>query len=209
MKKIGIILREYESKSENILSAFKSDLLTFLRKYNVDVLAIPIDFNNNEWDELERVEELINTCQGIILPGGAKEHALDFKIIKYLYEKDIPTLGICLGMQEMALTFNGDIEILKTHKHQSTDDYVHKIKIKMDSKLNKILGTNKTQVNSRHNEHVTTTDLSIAAVAPDLTIEAIEDKTKRFFIGVQWHPESLPNDTYSKKLFDAFIENLQ
>lgn len=210
MKKIGILLRDYQSASGNELYGFRSDLLEYLRKYKeVEVISIPIDFKNNEYDELERVEELINSCNGIILPGGANAYEIDLKIAKYLYEENIPTLGICLGMQILALAFNGDIEILKDNRHQSKEEYVHEIKLKTNSKLANILKKNKILVNSRHNEHITTSDLNITAIAPDLTIEAVEDPNKKFFIGVQWHPESLANDIYSKRLFDAFMTSLE
>lgn len=209
MKKIGILLRDYQSANGNELYGFRSDLLEYLRQYKeIEVITIPIDFKNNEYDELERVEKTIETCNGIILPGGANAYEIDLKIAKYLYDKDIPTLGICLGMQILSLTFEGDIEILKENKHQSKEEYVHEIKIKSDSKLASILKKNKILVNSRHNEHITTTNLNITAIAPDLTIEAVEDPNKKFFIGVQWHPESLPNDIYSKRLFDAFLDSL-
>lgn len=52
------------------------------------------------------------------------------------------------------------------------------------------------------------TDLDIVAYSEDEIIEAIEDKKKKFFIGVQWHPESLTYDEYSNKLFDFFIKKL-
>jgi len=52
------------------------------------------------------------------------------------------------------------------------------------------------------------TKLSQVAYSEDGIIEAIEDKNKRFFIGVQWHPESLMEDRYSDKLFSYFIETL-
>lgn len=108
----------------------------------------------------------------------------------------------------MALSFSGDIKKFKTNIHQSKEEYVHQIKIKSDSKLLSILEDNTIFVNSRHSEHITTTDLNIVAIAPDLTIEAVEDPEKKFFIGVQWHPESLEKDLYSKKLFDYFISSL-
>lgn len=50
------------------------------------------------------------------------------------------------------------------------------------------------------------TNLSQVAYSEDGIIEAIEDKTKKFFIGVQWHPETLINDKSSNKLFDEFIK---
>ncbi len=208
MKKIGIILRDYKSASHNDLLAFRSDLLTFLEKYELNIICIPVAFNRNEYNELERVERLIKECDGIILPGGANIHEIDLKIVKYLYDNNIPTLGLCLGMQMMALTFNGDIEYLKTEKHQSREEYVHKVKIKKKSKLASIIQEYIIITNSRHNEHITTTDLKITAIAPDLTIEAVEDDAKTFFIGVQWHPESLLNDIYSNRLFDFFIKSL-
>lgn len=210
MKKIGILLRDFESASGNEMYGFRSDLLAFLRKYKeIEVITIPIDFKNNEYDELERVEELINSCNGIILPGGSNAYEIDLKIAKYLHEQNIPTLGICLGMQILSLAFDGDIAILKDNSHQSKEEYVHEVKLKRDSKLASILKKNKILVNSRHNEHITTTDLNITAIAPDMTIEAVEDQNKKFFIGIQWHPESLPNDIYSKRLFDYFINTLK
>ena len=210
MKKIGILLRDFESASGNEMYGFRSDLLAFLRKYKeIEVITIPINFKNNEYDELERVEELINSCNGIILPGGSNAYEIDLNIAKYLHEQNIPTLGICLGMQILSLAFDGDIAILKDNSHQSKEEYVHEVKLKRDSKIASILKKNKILVNSRHNEHITTTDLNITAIAPDMTIEAVEDQNKKFFIGIQWHPESLPNDIYSKRLFDYFINTLK
>ena len=50
--------------------------------------------------------------------------------------------------------------------------------------------------------------MDISATSEDNIPEAIEDKNKRFFIGVQWHPESLVDDVYSNRLFTAFIGSL-
>ena len=208
MKKIGIILRDYTSKSGNTLLGIRKDLITYLRNYDIQISCIPICFSNNDFDEFERVVKGILECDGIILPGGPNEYEIDLKIAKFLHEQNIPTLGICLGMQIMSLAFDGDIERLDKNFHQSKNEYVHKVKIKTNSKLYEILGTNEIIVNSRHSEHITTTDLSITAISDDLVIEAVEDASKAFYIGVQWHPESLVNDEYSKKLFDYFINLL-
>lgn len=208
MKKVGILLRDYISESHNPLLGIRSDLIRYLRNYNVQVHCIPVCFDNNEFDEFERVVEDILGCDGIILPGGKNDYEIDLKIAKYLHENNIPTLGICLGMQIMALSFEGDINYLNNGFHQSKNDYVHNVKIKNNSKLYEILGINEISVNSRHSDHITTTDLSITAISDDLVIEAVEDPSKTFYIGVQWHPESLMNDEYSKKIFDYFINLL-
>ena len=52
------------------------------------------------------------------------------------------------------------------------------------------------------------TTLTCVAYSEDKVLEAIEDSSKKFFIGVQWHPESLMEDENSKKLFDYFIKML-
>ena len=52
------------------------------------------------------------------------------------------------------------------------------------------------------------TNLDCVAYSEDNILEAIEDKNKKFFLGIQWHPESLLEDIYSKRLFDYFIEKL-
>ncbi len=64
------------------------------------------------------------------------------------------------------------------------------------------------QVNSRHERYIPYTNLDISAYSDDGIPEAIENKNKKFFIGVQWHPESLIDDIYSKRLFNAFIDSL-
>lgn len=208
MKRIGILLRDYTSLSHNKILGLRDDLIAFLRKYPVEVICIPVCFKNNEYEELERVKKTIRLCDGIILPGGANCYEIDLKIVKYLYKQDIPTLGICLGMQMMALAFDGKIDYLPNEFHQNKDEYVHPVKMKKGSLLEKIIESDNITVNSRHSEHITKTDLNIVAISNDLIIEAVEDKTKKFFIGVQWHPESLFNDMNSKKIFDYFISSL-
>ena len=208
MKTIGIILRDYIDKNNNSLLSIKEDLIIYLRKYQINVICIPVFFENNEIIELENIIRIIKFCDGIILPGGSNYYDIDLEIVKYLYNNNIPTLGICLGMQMMAIAFNGEIDYLPDNNHQSKEKYVHGIKIKVNSKLFNILNNNKILVNSRHNEHIIATDLDITAISDDMVIEAIEDKNKRFFIGIQWHPESLIIDPFSQKIFDSFINSL-
>ncbi len=208
MKKVGIILRDYTSKTNNPIFAIREDLIYYLQNYNIELICIPVCFKNNQEIEFRRVEKIINECQGIILPGGENYYDIDLKIVKYLYKHNIPTLGICLGMQIMALNFNGQINTLPNQNHQKKEKYVHQIKIKEDSLLYQILETNSILVNSRHSEYIVNTNLNIVAISNDFVIEAIEDPTKSFFVGVQWHPESLFTDIYSKKIFDYFIQKL-
>ena len=157
-------------------------------------------------NNLEEFIKIANLCDGFILQGGSDYTDLEIEFVKYLYEKDIPTLGICLGMQMMS-AIDGTLEKLNNFNHKSNNLYVHEVFINHDSKLYSILNKDKIFVNSRHIEHITNTFLSVSARSSDNVIEAVEDKNKRFFIGVQWHPESIMDDN-SIKLFDSFFDNL-
>ncbi len=209
MKTIGIILRSFKSSFREIpLYGIRDDLIKFLIKYNdINIICIPVFFENE--NELERIKNTLNLCDGIIFPGGIGIKDMDLKIMKYLYDIDKPTLGICLGMQIMGKTFNGEvIENGADKSHDGTYSYTHKITIDKTSKLYEIMGKEKIIVNSRHQDYVKSTTLKCTAVSDDNLIEAIEDKNKKFFIGVQWHPESMIDDEYSNKLFDSFIKSL-
>lgn len=195
MKYIGVIGRINDN---NI--TYNREILEVIYKYNCIPICISLRFIENEFDI---IKPLIDKCDGFILQGGTNFYDIDLLIVKYLYENNIPTLGICLGMQTMACLFNGKMDNI--NNHYSLNKYVHNIYINDKSKLFKIIGKNKILVNSRHKEYVTNTDLSISSFSN--VIESVEDISKKFFIGVQWHPESLMDEN-SKKLFDYFFFSL-
>ncbi len=103
----------------------------------------------------------------------------------------------------MVETFNNNLEI-KIDKHYSLNNYVHKVYIKPNTLLAKILNKKEIIVNSRHNYCILKPNFKINALSNDKIIEGIEDNTKTFFLGVQWHPESL-NDNNSFKIFKYFV----
>lgn len=212
MKTIGIILREFAIEVRNAevpLYGMRRDIINFLRKYNVNIIGIPVVSRIDDGEELKRVKPIIDMCDGIIFPGGITCSYLDSDLARYLYEIDKPTLGICLGMQVLGRAFNSNkLEKVGNNSHASEEEYVHNVKINEKSKLYEILKAKEIKVNSRHNYCIKETGLDIVAYSDDGIVEAIEDGSKRFFIGVQWHPESLPDDEYSKKIFDYFISQL-
>ena len=196
---IGIIGRKNENKI-----TFNQEIINIIYKYNCIPLGIIVTFVEDANKEFKKIKNLIDMCDGFILQGGSDYYDIDIMITKYLYDKNIPTLGICLGMQTMGMAFNGIMNNISNHK--SLNKYVHSINLINNSKLQQIIKKNKILVNSRHKSYILKTDLDIAATYG--RIEAIEDKNKIFFIGVQWHPESL-NDKNSKLLFDSFFSSIK
>ncbi len=197
---IGIIGRKNDDKI-----TFNEEIINVINKYKFTPIGVIVDFNNNPTLEFNKVKQLIDICDGFILQGGSEYYDIDILITKYLYEKDKPTLGICLGMQTMSMTFDGIMGDVENHK--SIKRYVHEIKINQDSKLYKIIKKNKIIVNSRHKSYIVNTNLKTSALANNI-IEAIEDTNKKFFIGIQWHPETLM-DKNSILLFNSFFSSIK
>ena len=147
-----------------------------------------------------------------------KEDRTDFELrmTRGALKADKPVLGICGGQQLLAVALGGTLiqhipdEVKNPLAHEQPnprDQPGHGVTIKEGSLLHRIAGTTHVPVNSSHHQAVKNVpdNIVVDAVAPDGVIEGIEDPSRRFCIGVQWHPEFniSPADV---KLFAAFID---
>ena len=213
MYKIGVIARPDQTKMGNSIWEIHDDIRKAILKFNgFPIIIVPTNISYQKQitkKEFLELESLLKCCDGFIFQGGDDFYPFDLKIIGYAYQNNIPSLGICLGMQSMASLFGGTLQKITNsiiNHHQKNQDYVHLVNINLDSKLYKIIKESPIKVNSRHHECITKTDLSIVATSSDHIIEAVEDKEKDFFIGVQWHPESMMEyDIVSKNLLVEFF----
>ena len=189
---IGIIYRDSLSESNKKINIIYEDI----SKCIINSGGIPIGISN------KYIDNYFNICNGFILQGGSDIDPNNLEVITKIKEKNIPLLGICLGMQEIGISYNGiDIDI---DNHLNT---YHNIIIDKDSLLYKILNTNKIKVNSRHKSSIINSNLSTSSKSLDNINESFEDKNKLFLLGVQWHPENTyQSDIHSKKIFDYFIK---
>lgn len=163
-------------------------------------------YDNLTTTEKHNIYEQINLCDGIILQGGAYADEYECFIAKYCYEYDIPILGICAGKHNLVRAIGGTIEKIGNENHESEEEYVHSIMISEDSKFYEIIGKNQIMVNSRHVRKTNFSSLKASAYAPDGVIEVEEAMNKRFYLGVQFHPESLyKKDKDINKIFTYFI----
>lgn len=172
---IGIVGR----KIDNIYKVNESLVSKVKKCGGIPILILPND----------NLDEILNICDGIIMPGGNDIYDYDKYICEYCIKNDKPVLGICLGMQIMSSIYSDNLE--KVNNHQGVN---HKIITKKGSIINKLVGD--SIVNSRHNECVKEVGkYLITAYSIDNVIEAIEYPYNRFNIGVQWHPEDMDDDT--------------
>lgn len=203
-KTIGIISREEKQFKQNY-KVFNEEVIKVINQYNCIPVGIIVDFNNDPNIELDKLKKIIHFCDGIILQGGSDLYEIDKKIVKYLYDKDIPTLGICLGMQTMCMALGGEMGRLTNLNHDKDNFYVHQVHISQESRLYKILNEQEIIVNSRHKDYIKNTNLLIGAISNDDVIEEVEAEDKKFFLGVQWHPETIFCDKNSLLLFNEFF----
>lgn len=119
-------------------------------------------------------------------------------ITRLAYNRQIPILGICRGIQMLALAFGGkvaqDISIQANIKHSQDaerSELTHSVKIVEDSLLYKIYGQEKLLVNSFHHQAVKEPGdkFRVVAKSTDGIVEAMESSEFKSIIGVQWHPE--------------------
>ena len=119
-------------------------------------------------------------------------------ITRLAYNRQIPILGICRGIQVLAAAFGGkvaqDITITANVKHSQDADrseLTHSVKLVEDSTLYNIYGQERLLVNSFHHQAVKEAGekFRVVAKSSDGIVEAIESSEYKSIIGVQWHPE--------------------
>jgi microsomal dipeptidase-like Zn-dependent dipeptidase/anthranilate/para-aminobenzoate synthase component II len=186
---------------------------------------------------------IINTLEhldAIVLTGGAdynplwageqpirelhninKERDLaELLTTRLAYNRQIPMLGICRGIQTLAMALGGKVEqdiynpsdrnetkksCIKHSQDADRTEPTHSVAIKDGSILYGIYG-NSAFVNTFHHQAVAVAGdkFNITATAPDGVIEAIESSEYKSIIGVQWHPEWLGEE--GLKLFAWLVQ---
>jgi putative glutamine amidotransferase len=161
------------------------------------------------------LDGLLHGIDGVVVTGGAHDihprHygqdvrarigrtdesrvALELPLIRACLARDLPLLGICGGMQAMAVATGGTlVQDLATCvpgalEHEQPHDPAEAAHaLRADPALRALFGD---AVNSTHHQAVDVTGAFTAcAWAPDGVVEAIRLSTARFALGVQWHPE--------------------
>ncbi len=173
----------------------------------------------------------IEALDGLLLPGGddfpsptplppearldpaaPEQIRYDTALLSAALERGIPVLGVCYGMQLLALHYGGTLihdlatQAPSAREHRLPESETHPIRVAAGSRLADVLGPEPRPVNSLHHQAVADAGrLSAVAWAEDDCIEAVEDPDRDgFVVGVQWHPEKLRPEE-RRPLFEAFV----
>ena len=139
--------------------------------------------------------------------------------------RKLPVLAICRGIQVLNVAYGGSlVQDIPTqvsgaleHKLASPPhepyELAHEVWIDKDTLLARLMGdrlkdADSCDVNSRHHQAIkdVAPGLRVSATAPDGIVEAIEDPSAGFCLGVQWHPENFWRTGEFRPLFEGFLE---
>lgn len=141
---------------------------------------------------------------------------LEFTLLQEALEKGIPVLGICRGSQLINVQFGGslyqDIGTFYTETPQIQTIWPRKrVTIKPNSKLEKIINAGAAWVNALHNQAVDKvgSPLVVAAQEANGIVQAIEHPGYPFLLGVQWHPEYMPQIPFQRNIFKELVKRAE
>ena len=182
------------------------------------------------------LDELLAVVDGAVLIGGRdydpsaygqephpatklvdpRRDRFDRALAARLLDSDIPTLGICGGMQLLNIAAGGDLHQhipdalpgARVHSRRKGENPSHMVDIEPDSLLRRLVGCESLEVNTSHHQAVRRVGdgFRVVARSRDGVIEAIEGSDKPFLLGVQWHPERLLERAEHLALFEGLVE---
>ena len=176
------------------------------------------------------VGETLDVLDGIVFSGGddldpgsygADAHPetrgtapqrddAELALLTAALERDLPVLAVCRGSQILNVARGGDLvqhlpEVVghEGHRPKPGTFAEHDVTLADGSRLADVLGGDHAPVKSHHHQGYGRLGegLREAAWAEDGTIEAVEDPSKRFALGVLWHPE----EGEDARLFEALV----
>jgi putative glutamine amidotransferase len=152
----------------------------------------------------------------------AARDALEIPLARAALAEDRPLLAICRGVQVLNVAAGGDLVQdtsmlgLDAAAHDQTRrrpaigraDAAHAVQLAAGSRIAEICGAPEISVNSFHHQTLgrVAPVFEATGTSPDGVIEAIESRTHRFALGVQWHPERMrEHDAAQRRLFEALV----
>jgi gamma-glutamyl-gamma-aminobutyrate hydrolase PuuD len=133
----------------------------------------------------------------------------ELALMRAALDRDVPMLAICRGSQVLNVVRGGDIEQhvpdrigSQVHREVPGVFSVHDVAVEPGSRLASILGDRHDVKSSHHQGFGRIGDgLAVTAQSPEGTIEGLEDPSRRFAVGVLWHPE----EGEDLALFEALV----
>jgi gamma-glutamyl-gamma-aminobutyrate hydrolase PuuD len=176
------------------------------------------------------MEETLEVLDGLLLSGGSDldpEHygqeahpetkdvrserdRVELALLTAALERDLPVLAVCRGSQILNVARGGDLvqhlpDVVGHEQHKHTPGVFadHDVEVLEGTRLAALVG-DRAPVKSHHHQGFGRIGdgLVESALAEDGTVEAVEDPSKRFALGVLWHPEAGEDAALFRALVD-------
>lgn len=208
------ITTNYEGIDATVRSAYYRQIL---RAGGTPLLIPPVA-------DIPTILSTLDTVDAVLLTGGGDFNPLwngdepvpglhninrerdlpELLLTRFAYDRQMPLLGICRGIQTLAIALDGHVvqdmphteQLLKHSQDADREEPTHSVSIFPQTTLHSIYNADRIYVNSFHHQAIDVpgSRLRTSAKAPDGTIEAIESSEHKAVLGVQWHPEWLGDD---------------
>ena len=208
------ITTNYEGIDATVRSAYYRQIL---RAGGTPLLIPPVA-------DISTILSTLDTVDAVLLTGGGDFNPLwngdepmpglhninrerdlpELMLTRFAYDRQMPLLGICRGIQTLAIALDGHVvqdmphteQLLKHSQDADREEPTHSVSIFPQTTLHSIYNADRIYVNSFHHQAIDVpgSRLRTSAKAPDGTIEAIESSEHKAVLGVQWHPEWLGDD---------------
>lgn len=180
----------------------------------------------------EIVDRLLDGLDGLIITGGKDvdparygqqphsttdaprldRDAWEDALLACAIERKLPFLGICRGAQMLNVVLGGTLhqhlpELLGTNKYQlGGGNFSHiPVQVDADSTVGRLVGEQEITVEVYHHQAIdrVAEGLRVTATSEDGIVQAVELESVPFGVGVQWHPEQIPEDL---RLFAGLVD---
>ncbi len=208
------ITTNYEGIDATVRSAYYRQIL---RAGGTPLLIPPVA-------DISTILSTLDTVDAVLLTGGGDFNPLwngdepmpglhninrerdlpELLLTRFAYDRQMPLLGICRGIQTLAIALDGHVvqdmphteQLLKHSQDADREEPTHSVSIFPQTTLHSIYNADRIYVNSFHHQAIDVpgSRLRTSAKAPDGTVEAIESSEHKAVLGVQWHPEWLGDD---------------
>jgi len=162
---------------------------------------------------------LLGISRAILATHSAKEFdperdQLESRLIREALSQGIPVLGICRGAQLMNVVLGGSLHQDIGHFYTEETSNIRSILprktiiVTPGSHLAEFIGSDRGFVNALHRQSIDRLgeQVEVSAREPNGVIQAIEKRDQRFFVGVQWHPEYMPQSKSQQALFRGLVK---
>jgi putative glutamine amidotransferase len=173
-------------------------------------------------------DTVLDRLDGVVFAGGAdldpslygaephpetsgvrpERDAAEVPLMRAALDRDMPTLGICRGMQLLSVVSGGSLvqhlpDVVGHDDHRPAPGTygLHDVRLQPGSRVHAVLGDRVSVPTYHHQGIASAGTLTVTGWADDETPEAVEAPDKRFAVGVLWHPEA----SEDLRLFEALV----